>query len=694
MADNSTRTPGSGEDIRTEDKGGVKTQVILIDVGGTGAEQLIGDLLARLPVGGFGAGGFWPERQGVRRGPVANGAPYPLLINEEGALLTRGPVLTDEQSLREDFSGSGLTRTLTGTVTLTNGSVAMTGTSTAFLTELEHGAYVKLAADAESAYMQVASIESDTVAVLEAAYTGTGGSATGALLTQLKPTTGSGGSFSVTNSAVTIASGTTISANTFLLRLVDYGPLIATFAGVTMSQRIANNDMILGFQDTHPSPSKFARFRATGTTATQLIFETAALRSGTPAAADTETTTFTLPNGATTATSLRYRIELLVDRVRAYVNDVLVADHATHIPDAYDVMAVVAGHINAGSAPATSTNLVVDAVGVQNFNRLGVSIASNVDQVAVAQPPATDTTYSVAGVIAINTVLVQLDCSQLRGISIQCTAMGTTGVVTPEWSNDGSTWVAATILTPAGATAATFNAAGMWSAHVVARHFRLRLSTATTAGTTTLRVVGTGLPAGPVATQPISGAVTISSTTSITPGSAAANLGKAEDAVAASGDTGVAVWAVRRDAAATQVSAAGDYAEVQVNAENRLYTSPGPSPNGGLTISRVLSAASTNATSVKASAGQVYTIIATNTNAAVRYLKLYNKASAPTVGTDTPVMTLAIPGNTAGAGLVLDTGGMGIAFATGIALALTTGIADADTGAVAANEVVVNLLYK
>jgi hypothetical protein len=118
-----------------------------------------------------------------------------------------------------------------------------------------------------------------------------------------------------------------------------------------------------------------------------------------------------------------------------------------------------------------------------------------------------------------------------------------------------------------------------------------------------------------------------------------------------------------------------------------------PGTSGGLSISRVLSAASTNGTSVKASAGQVYAITAFNTNAAVRYLKLYNKASAPTVGTDTPVLTFAIPGNTAGAGFVINID-KGIAFGTGIALAITTGIADADTGAVAANELVVNTLYK
>lgn len=131
-----------------------------------------------------------------------------------------------------------------------------------------------------------------------------------------------------------------------------------------------------------------------------------------------------------------------------------------------------------------------------------------------------------------------------------------------------------------------------------------------------------------------------------------------------------------------------------VNSSTGLSVTPVPHTAGGLSISRVISAASTNATSAKGSAGMVYTIIAHNINAAVRYLKLYNKASAPTVGTDTPVLTLPIPANTAGAGFVLDTGGMGISFATGIALAITTGVADADTAAVAANEIVVNVLYK
>lgn len=114
----------------------------------------------------------------------------------------------------------------------------------------------------------------------------------------------------------------------------------------------------------------------------------------------------------------------------------------------------------------------------------------------------------------------------------------------------------------------------------------------------------------------------------------------------------------------------------------------------GATPSVTISAASTNATSVKGSAGRVLGAFVSNINAAARYLKLYNKATAPTVGTDTPVAVFLIPGNTEGRGFVLPISNPGIAFGTGIGFALTTGVANSDTGAVAANELVVNLFYK
>lgn len=113
---------------------------------------------------------------------------------------------------------------------------------------------------------------------------------------------------------------------------------------------------------------------------------------------------------------------------------------------------------------------------------------------------------------------------------------------------------------------------------------------------------------------------------------------------------------------------------------------------GGDTVVKVISAATTNATSVKASGGQVYSVSAFNTNASSpRYLKMYNKLSAPTVGTDTPVAVYLIPAG--GSPLVIESTN-GHAYNVGIAFAITGGMADTDTTAIAASEVVVNIGYK
>lgn len=121
-------------------------------------------------------------------------------------------------------------------------------------------------------------------------------------------------------------------------------------------------------------------------------------------------------------------------------------------------------------------------------------------------------------------------------------------------------------------------------------------------------------------------------------------------------------------------------------------TSAGTTTNTPVTPTQTFtnSAASTNATSTKASAGTLWSVVASNINAAARYLKLYNKASAPTVGTDTPVLTIPIP---AGGVVQVDGGSNGIRFGTGIAWAVTASAADSDTTAVATGEIKVCIAY-
>ncbi|MGE0371941.1 MAG: hypothetical protein AB7Q01_08645 [Gammaproteobacteria bacterium] len=166
-------------------------------------------------------------------------------------------------------------------------------------------------------------------------------------------------------------------------------------------------------------------------------------------------------------------------------------------------------------------------------------------------------------------------------------------------------------------------------------------------------------------------------------------LAKAEDSAHTSGDHGIMVLGVRNDTQAAFSSANGDYTPLMVSTRGEVFIVPVKSSLPGLFLHRTISAASTNATSAKASQGNLYSILAVNTNAAARYLKLYNKATAPTVGTDTPVMTIILPPSVP----IEITTSIGWGFSLGIAFALTTGIADTDTNAVAANEIVVNLGY-
>lgn len=108
------------------------------------------------------------------------------------------------------------------------------------------------------------------------------------------------------------------------------------------------------------------------------------------------------------------------------------------------------------------------------------------------------------------------------------------------------------------------------------------------------------------------------------------------------------------------------------------------------TVSSINSAATTNATVVKGSAGTVYGVLLSNINAAARFVKFYNKATAPTVGTDTPIITIQIPANTT---LNFPIGELGLRFTTGIGLAITANAADSDTTAVAVSEIKVVTTY-
>lgn len=123
-----------------------------------------------------------------------------------------------------------------------------------------------------------------------------------------------------------------------------------------------------------------------------------------------------------------------------------------------------------------------------------------------------------------------------------------------------------------------------------------------------------------------------------------------------------------------------------MNGTNYIY--PLATAVTGLSLSRVVAGSSTNATSVKASAGNVYGYEIANAVGSIRYVKFHNTAIAPTAGTGI-VYTVLVPASS----VVRFYFNNGLYFSSGIGFTTVTGFADSDTAAVTANDLIVQVLY-
>jgi len=548
-----------------------------------------------------------------------------------GALSVRGAVLTDEGTYRVNFANASLAVPI-GTCTVADDVVTGTGfaASAASLRD-----YFKLDADPESAWTQIAGIGDDETIYLTEPYRGTPGTGA-ASRAQVRPQTGSGGSITVSGGNAVITTGTTSGSLTLLEREVDYSPLISR-QRVQVSQRIANQRFNIGLREKRSAnPRWYCRFRLDGTNATTVITETGRNPTTGPAGGEVESYTVTLPAPMATTNMLEYRIEQMTEAVKFFVNGVQVAEHTRVIPAAYDIMASAIDCENTGAA-ASSTTVTVDYITTKNHNKVEVGIFSETERIVAAVPPLTTVTYSQAGAIAINTDLIVVDCSQLRALMIHCVSMGTSGVVTAQWSStpDFANVVTATLYDQAGASSTTFNAGSILrQVNVAARYFRLRLTTATTGGTTAINLSGADQPIAPsVGTQPVSGTVTAAASTN------------------AIGDVGV---------------------QYRANA------------TGAASFVAVQSPATPAAATIKASAGRLIGWQLQNSSSGVRSVKVFN-ATAPTLGTTSASFTIDIPAG--GRSDVNLPGGIGFATAMTYSVTSAKGLTDNTSTGLAANDV-------
>jgi hypothetical protein len=171
-----------------------------------------------------------------------------------------------------------------------------------------------------------------------------------------------------------------------------------------------------------------------------------------------------------------------------------------------------------------------------------------------------------------------LDLTGYRSATVQIVSTGSGGTFIFEGSNDNVNFQTIPVFsqliltgTPTVAAITATSSQLIYTFPVGVRYVRLRIATTITGGsiqafskfsqtswTPAILQIAQATAANLNAT--VAGTVAVSSiSTSIVPGTAATNLGKAEDAVAASGDTGVFSLFVRNDTLTSNASAAGDY---------------------------------------------------------------------------------------------------------------------------------------
>jgi hypothetical protein len=264
---------------------------------------------------------------------------------------------------------------------------------------------------------------------------------------------------------------------------------------------------------------------------------------------------------------------------------------------------------------------------VNGANTLAVDSAG---AVTVNNPASATYTNTVSGAISGGTIFLgPIDCSQFRQIMFQAPTMGTGMQFIPEISLDGTNYTVATYYSvPAAAPIIGAFSTGSYSGNTfIAPLYGARFWR--------LRV-STG---------------------------------------ASAGTTTVVAYANQSSGyAPTSSSVTGSFSPAIGSAPQNFHT--------------LVSSASTNATSVTNGATNIQTLVLSNTTLTWKYFKLFNKASAPTVGTDTPIWNIGIPPNST---IDVSNTFAGNRLLSGIAYAITGGSALLDTTAVSAGDVLVNL---
>ena len=306
--------------------------------------------------------------------------------DSQGYLQTRGEIMTDEGGYRDNAAGTGIGWAM-GTLTFTNGSVTVTGTGILSSPSISFGDYIMLASDAVDSWARIEDYD-DTSITLETPYAGAGGTGP-AIESILQPKTGTGTSVTLANGNYTLNSGVTNSAVVELERDADVLPLTKR-TYLSISQRIANQDIYCGFYDDAVFPARFfAWFHFSGLDDTSVITETGWGPVSAPAAGTFETYVVKLPNGKHSNQPMKLWVELIGAIARFYIDDTLVASHEKDLPRPQDYLTSNV-HVTNGIGVSSSTAVSVFYDHVENFNRITTGNSSQADTTATANALQTE----------------------------------------------------------------------------------------------------------------------------------------------------------------------------------------------------------------------------------------------------------------------------------------------------------------
>lgn len=192
--------------------------------------------------------------------------------------------------------------------------------------------------------------------------------------------TGSGGSIAVGSGVLTMGSGTTINAETVITTKDTFTVPFRVGIGLTLSQRIANQAFYVEAVSVNPTTgvpdgNHSIAWRFDGTTATQAIYEVQ--NGGLARLASAASTVVTTVSGGV------YELEPFADEAWFHSGTLdAVTSRANsyrrhqQIPDPNAVYKVRLRWLNGGTAPASSTNAVVQYLTVQDYAELTAEITA------------------------------------------------------------------------------------------------------------------------------------------------------------------------------------------------------------------------------------------------------------------------------------------------------------------------------